>query len=416
MKTNLYEDEQLDDIISQMSQPKKVDLEQKTKKNINYDDIDFGELDQKTKKVYSDLFSGMPDYYKIIGVSPTDSQEVINRKCNEKLAKYHPDKVASQLSKFILAKDKAKEKDKLTAQYQLIRDACKILKDSEKRKYYEIQKKSVENKNLEKQKKSFDEFIKLQETETTQENKDKSISTFKMQSLEMDKKNKFDRKLLDEKITENDIKRRIQDLELVRSQQEVEYVPKNIFQNKAFSQEEFNKQFEQQQKKKDKNKKNNDRTLTKWDGISASNDFGLGGDNYVSLETDNSYEKLYDDTKETSMFATRMSSDDEKSVSTIDDDDEIDISYVNNHNSNKQHTVSSYDKLLKERELETQMLENRTLNDKSWKNMMENPFNPSSQLGFVVGKSHVKDVKKEKRQLEKELIEAYKELIFDDKK
>jgi DnaJ domain. len=67
--------------------------------DINYDEINFDKLDANTKKTYTDLFSGMPDIYKIVGASHDDDNNTIKKKCNEKMAKYHPDKIQPLLDK-----------------------------------------------------------------------------------------------------------------------------------------------------------------------------------------------------------------------------------------------------------------------------------------------------------------------------
>ena len=46
-------------------------------------------------KYQMDLFGGVPDYYKVIGAKQSDPQKDIMRKCNEKVAEYHPDKQGS---------------------------------------------------------------------------------------------------------------------------------------------------------------------------------------------------------------------------------------------------------------------------------------------------------------------------------
>ena len=142
-------DDKINELIDKIANSSKK--KKQNDKNINYDDVDFEDLDNKTKKVYTDLFTGMPDLYKLINALPTDSQEIIKKKCTEKMAKYHPDKIAPLLIKVPIEKREI-EKKKLMSQYKLIKEAYTTLRDPEKRKYYDLQKKTIDSKNFVKQK------------------------------------------------------------------------------------------------------------------------------------------------------------------------------------------------------------------------------------------------------------------------
>ncbi len=415
-KTVLNEDDRLDDLVSKMAKGSK-----KTKKSseINYDDVDFNDLDTKTKKAYTDLFQGMPDIYKLVDASPTDSQDVIKRKCTEKLAKYHPDKISSLLAK-VPADDKVKEKKRLLIQYKLIRDAYSTLRDPEKRKFYDLQRKTIDSKNFLKQRDSFEEFVKLQDSEISEQTRKNAENAFKIGYLELDKKHNFDRKKLDDApMSKKEASKRLEDLMMERENQDIECVQNNMFDGRAFDQKEFNKQWERNKKKEERKGKGKhregDNSLVQWEGISAANDVGLGGSSdYVSINTD--YGDLYSTDKHNSSgFASKMDSD----ISTDSEyespsDDDIDVSYVDGHNKDKTDIMKRFEELQGRRKVENDDYDKREFNDKSWGSVMNNPFNVSAQFGNLMGTDVSKTLEgpRRKKQIGKDVAEAYKQLVY----
>lgn len=397
--------------------------------NVNIDDVDFSKLDSNTKKTYTDLFSGMIDIYGIIGVSKDDSDEVIRSKCNKKIAIYHPDKHAILLAK-VPESQREKEKKKLDTIYKLVKDASNILRNPEKRKYYDLQKKTIESKNFVKQKNDFEEFKKLQDSEISEQSKKNASNNFKIGFLDLDKKHNFDRrKLDDDPLDSAEIKRRLDELTQEREQQELNYAPKNIFEGKNFTNADFNKAWEKMTKKKDKINKNKntnyDGSLVSWDGILAANDTGLAGSNeFVSINSN--YEDLYDTNNyNSSNFASKLNDDDEIIDFSSDDSlgEHIDVSYVTGHNSlsSKEETMARFNDIEKKRKQEDEDYENRKFGDnKVWGSVLENPLNISAQMGKMVGQ----DLKslafsgssvKPRKTINKDMIDAYKQLVYDEK-
>lgn len=403
MKQSLSDDFELDDIISNIQ--KCID---KNKQNKHQD-----ESYKKTKNVIDDKEEGyvdlsIPDYYKLMGLRSSDSQEKITSVCNEKMAQYHPDKINAKLAKYPQDEQK-KQKKRYDAQYQLVREARDNLINPEKRKYYDLQRKNME-KNVP-SKKSFDEFIKSQESEMTPEHKMIAISTFKSKSAEYDKKHGFDSSQK-HNIETHEFKRRFDDLQLQRGQQDADCMPENMFDNTGFTAKEFNKQWEIMQKKKEKKKKakNEDKTLIKWEGVSAYNDHGNNGGDFMSL--DNNDDGLYKTScEEDYIFSTKLGSDDEQSVSSLDDEieEEIDVSYYDSHNKNKDIS-KTYEKLMREREHEQNDYENRKMTDASWKDVYNNPFNISHQMGELIGN----DIQQKNNFSQKEMNDAYKSLMWNN--
>jgi hypothetical protein len=413
----------IDDLIDKIAKGSKKNKQTEKNKNINYDDVDFGELDTKTKKVYTDLFTGMPDLYKLVGASQTDPYEVIKKKCTEKLAKYHPDKIAPMLMKFPVGEREA-EKKKFAMQYKLIKEAYSTLRDPEKKKYYDLQRKTIDSKNFFKQKDSFDDFIKLQDSEISEQTKKNADGSFKLKMLELDERHGFNRKDLDKKpISKKKAEKKMGDLMMEREQQDIEYQPKNMFgDGKQYNATDFNKQWEKMKKYENRKSKNKtggqDGSIVQWEGISAANDMGMGGStDYVSINSN--YEDLYSTDKFAGTgFADKLDSENSDSDFRLSDisDDDIDTSYVTNHNKDKGDIMKKFQEYENFRKNEDIEYDNRQFTDKSWKNVMDNPFNVSAQVGSMVG-GDVKQLEgpRRKKKIEKDMAEAYKQLIYDSK-
>jgi hypothetical protein len=419
MSKNLSDDFEIDNIIENLrknvEKNHKEKTEKKTEKNPEYIRSEENNINQE-KKLRNEIFgNGGPDYYRVIGATPNDSQEIINKKCNQKLAEFHHDKIKNKLKN--LSPDEAKKMKKLyEAQYEIVRAARSNLSDPEKRKFYDLQRKTAESSSFVTKKDSFQKFIELQESQITDDSKKTAELEFEKLSSEKSKKAGMTGNIGSSALDKKDLDRRIMDAKTQRDQEEIEYMPKKIkgFEHGGFNNEEFQRQWELQQKKleKRKKKKDGDRSIIQWDGVAAFNDHGASGGNYASIEGDDAYEGLYKTSKEQDyMFADKIGSDDEESISSIDSDivDDVDISYVKGFDKNKNKTMKSYEELLKEREADTALFDNRTMTSKSWKPAMDNPFSVSHQLGEIIGGDDVID--KKPKNSKKEMYEAYKALM-----
>jgi curved DNA-binding protein CbpA len=419
----------LEEQIKQKPKSKSKSQNKKQDSNtIDIDNTDFSKVDQDTKDACNDLVSGLPDYYKIMGCNLNDSNDEIKRKCKLKLAKHHPDKFTAILEK-LPPKERVKEKKLYEMQYKLIRDAYKCLNDPSSRKFYDLQKKTIDSKNFKKQKDSFEEFKKLQESEISEASKSLAELKYKDNFIELDKKNKFDRDFYDtaQKLDKESSTKKISDLMTEREQQDVEYLPKNKFENRTFTPQTFNKFWEQQKRKEEKKKKNDkdDKSVIKWEGIMASNDSGLFG-SAEFIGTDANYEDLYDNNDfNNSSFASKLisCSEDDSDSSSIDDD--INVDYYELHNKDKNTDI--YDKkledLIKQRNNDDEIYENQDFSSKMRKSVMDNPMNISSQFGKIIGGESIGGISyngpstltKNKKKLDKDLLEAYKTLVYDKK-
>jgi curved DNA-binding protein CbpA len=392
--------------------------DKKKQQEINIDDIDFEKLKGTDRKVHADLVSGMIDYYAIIGVKDTDTNDYIKKKCNDKMAKYHPSK-HNILLKNVPPSQREEEKARLMDQFDLIRQAYNVLKDSESRKYYDLQKKTMESKNFVKQKSDFEEFKKMQESEINEASRKNAENNFKMSFLEMDKKHGFKRSELDEEpMTTENFNRKLQDISLSREafNEELRMNQVNMFEGRSFNPIDFNKAWEKKKLKDQRKAKSNkhDTSISLWNGLSAANDFGIGGStDYVSV---NNYGDLYADNNFShSQFSSKLNEESESEDNLSINSDEIDVSYVTGHNKNNGDVNKMFEDYMKAREKDDDFYNAREMTDSNaWKDVLENPLNISASMGKVIGKDlKLIDSKKRNNKINKSTIDAYKQLMSE---
>lgn len=158
----------------------------------------------------------IPDLYKILGLTSnvcneTNCNELIQKAYNKKAKIYHPDKHPG--------------KKDIEDIFELLTNAYQILKDDKQRSSY--------NHKMKLYKQSNNDFNKLkqQTQEYISEIKpinDKQIISFKEGMENLDKKRGFNSTLM-VPITIQESKNRLKDLNIIRSTQDVEYKPENIF-------------------------------------------------------------------------------------------------------------------------------------------------------------------------------------------
>ena len=242
------------------------------------------------------------DYYKIIGTEPTATQAQIKQAYHAKLKKYHPDKV-----------EQTKEN---IAKYKLIRFAGDVLNNPIERKAYDVQK-NIETNNFVSHKDSFNNFINLQ------------------------------------KITPEDIDRKIEDMVLFRDTEENEYEnPYKLNNNK-----QFNNLFDKIEKKTD--------------DILAANDCDLS-----------------------------FLSNDISQYETVDMEHKIDNINIQDEPMDIENELT---KIMNERKEQNNLFENLELSD--YGTVMDDKYGISKQLGFIVGSD-----KYSNNQINSELLTTYKEL------
>jgi curved DNA-binding protein CbpA len=418
---NTLSDKELDEIMKNINiDENKKPINNKNKK-INLDNIDMDDYDTQTKKAIKEL-SILPDYYKILGVNINDTIENIKINGQKKISKFHPDKVKSSLQKITNLDEREKEKKSIEMQYKLVTEAYNVLKDPNRRKQYDLEKKTIDGKDFISQKKAFKDFIELNNSEIVSE--DKKKLNYLLASQEFDKKNNFKKdKLTVKPLTKEECAQKFTDLQMQRDMEFNEIIPKNKFMGKTFNLVDFNENWERQNKKHLKKSKNNDSSLILLDGISAANDVGLtGGSNFISIDAN--YDDLFTE-KNSDLFTSVLLSDDEDNNSNSNNDDNI-ISYENEfddprkyvtgHNENRDPDELTKKMLdfSKSRDNDLFIQQDKTTTDSYWNDVLDNPLNISSQMGSVIGNIKQGGISNKTKYLQMDKIDAYKKLVMEN--
>ena len=342
------------------------------------------------------------DYYKILNVDRDTSIEDIKKKSRKLLAKYHPDKY-KDLSE--------KERQMKAKQFQLVQEAGKILSDPNTKKIYDLEQKTIKSKDFQNQKNTFEDFVKLQESGMTEENKKKAQLDFETESKKLNKMRGFDPSKLDDKIDRTLLGKQIDDLKVRRDMDFIELSQKNIFEGKSFNPSEFNKLFEKNKKKQEKNDKRKQEKgeLVKFgEDFTAFNDNGLN--NFISIDTDYSNPFGSDNFRENSMFG-KMRDDNfnASDISSVDSD--FDDSYdTHNRNRDTKNTDDMLSKMLKNREVFDNNLKNTET--AGYKGVMEDQFGISKQFGKMIGNDITQKHKTQK--IDSDMIKIYNKMISHD--
>lgn len=336
------------------------------------------------------------DYYKILGISPETNISEIKRKYRHKIAEYHPDKL-----KF-LSESKKKLKQE---QFQLIRMAGEVLTNPEKKKIYDLQTKTLKSKDFQNQKSTFDDFLKLQDSQMTEDNKRKAELEFKKNTEKVNLMRGFDKKDVDIKYDKRTSDKLFQDLQAQRDMESIEIAQRNLFEGRSFNPNEFNKMFEKNKKKEEKKQKIKQSMgqMIKYDeSFTAFNDTGVG--NFISVNDD--YGELFgkEDFRSSTSFSRNKTgmSDDEMSISSISDIDYNDEYY--NHSKKK---ISSDDirKFERMRNEDTMKFDKMSLNE--FKSVMDDQFGISKDFGTIIGQ----DISQKPAQITSHMVDVYKKLI-----
>jgi len=345
------------------------------------------------------------DYYKILDIDKDTPIGDIKKKYRKLLAKYHPDKFKH------LSEKESKMKEK---QFQLVQMAGKILTDEDTKKIYDLEQKTIKSKNFQSQKNSFEDFIKLQESGMSSENKQKALLDFEVESKKLNKIRGFEPTKMDDKIDRTALSREIDDLKVRRDMDFIELSQKNIFENRKFNPSEFNNFFEKSKKKREKieKKKQEKGEIVKFgEAFTAFNDNGL--ENFIAIDTD--YSNLFgsDNFKENKLFS--------KVNDTINDDfntsdlSSIDSDYDDSYN--KHNSERNFDKT--EDKFKKMMIDRESLNNNlskvetaGYKDVMEDQFGISKQFGKMIGRDITQKNKTYK--IDSDMIKIYNKMISND--
>ncbi len=356
----------------------------------------------KDDKIKSTIKETEFDYYKILGVEPTATKNEIKHAYQSKIKKLHPDKI-SQTKENI-------------AKYKLVCEAKEILGDEYERNAYDLQRKmDLTSKDFLSQKESHKEFLKLQEQNMTEENKNIAKLNFDQKICEFDRKHGFDKSMILDKILEHDYDRMVDDLDLQRRQEtdELDLCQDNLFDKIKYTPQTFNDYFEKK-KKRDVKRKNKCGNITKYDpGIAAFNDYdgesgGINIDQYDNVYDNdkfNNFSNLYAGIGSGLIGNDNGQSDDDVSIDSPDENE------YDKHNKgvSKEDLDSALKKIMDERSGQNDLFENMQASD--FGSALDDKFGISNQLGFMVGTDkfgHQKNIKK--RDVKEETLKAYKQL------
>ena len=288
--------------------------------------------------------------------------------------------------------------------------AGKVLTDESAKKVYDLEQKTIKSKDFVGQKNSFEEFIKLQESGMTEENKKRAQIDFKSESDKINKLRGFDPNKMDDKLDKSDLDKHINDLKARRDMDEIELTKKNIFEGRQFNPLEFNKLFEKDKKKQEKKlkKKQDSGEVVKFgENFTSFNDNGI--ENFISVDAD--YGELFgsDNFKENNMFGKLK---EEFSVSDISSDDEDYNNAYDKHNKDRDQksTDDLYSKMMRDRD----MFDNNLKDTKTagFKDVMEDQFGISRQFGKMIGRDVTQKVKPSR--IDSDMVNVYNKMIGYD--
>jgi curved DNA-binding protein CbpA len=377
----------IEDLIGKMN-PKK-----------NPEEIDMNKK-QSSEKFKPTITEVSIDYYAILGVAPTATHIEIKRAYTTKLKKLHPDKV-----------EQTKENKE---KYKLLREAGDLLTDPLDRKAYDAQKKveSSSLKDFKSAQESFKEFLKLQEQNMTEEDKNIAKLNFEQGLASFDRKHGYNKKDAD-KISEEEHKRRVKDMELQRQQEEIELQQDNLFKDRDFNPSDFNKMFEKK-KRRDEKRKTSGLAKIGADDIAAFNDVegdsgGVGIDQYDNLYSQGSfgeYNANYAGIGSGMVGDDNGASEDEISIDSPNEDE------YDNHRKgvSKEALDAEMKRMMSERETQNTVFE-KFSDNKQFGSALDDKYGISSQFGFMVGTDlagNQKNIKK--RNVKEETLKAYKKL------
>jgi curved DNA-binding protein CbpA len=340
------------------------------------------------------------DYYKILGVSRDADMSEIKRKYRHLLAKYHPDKIK------LLSETKRKIKQD---QYPLIRMAGEVLTNPEKKKFFDLEQKTIKSSDISNQKSSFEEFVKLQESGITDDSKKKSELEFRKENDKINKIRGFNPDP-ENKLSKQEITKQMQELLAQRDVESIELAQKNMFEGRSFNPNEFNSIFEKNKRKEEKKlKKQRDAgdMIVYEDQFTAFNDTGLG--NFISVDQD--YGDIYNekqDFKDQSKFTklNKLSMDD---ISVSSDSD---FEYDNDYSKYKNNKLTDDElkRKMAERELDTKKYDKMSFNE--FKSVMDDQFGISKDFGTLIGQD-ISNTGKTK-QLTSDMAKIYSRMIDYD--
>ena len=279
------------------------------------------------------------DFYDVLGLEHDCDKKAIKKRYRSLTKKYYPDKKGGDRELF-----------------ELITTAYNILIDPKKRKEYddicELSKQTIHtHQGLKTHSKNY---YKAQKSSSVKKTKVEIEAELERMKIEFDKKNKINRNDMDA-ISEDDMNKRLDDMELFREQQEIECTHDKLFDKNNFNLSSFNAVFDKM-KKKEKNGTFGTMTVHHGDPDGWNTD----GINYSSYET--SYDKLYAENDgndlglECEDFSNFNDSVDHVELTKEDIENLQGVEYTEGHNTVTKEYTKSLNEFIKNREMETRKL------------------------------------------------------------
>lgn len=271
------------------------------------------------------------NYYKVLELENDCSQEEIKTAYNKLVKLYHPDRKTGN-----------------SEIYQLINHAYEILGNVQKRQEYDdiVELSNKDTKDHGTLKSEYTEFSSNLTSEPTKEEIDRSLHKFKIAFKQMDLKHGIDRNQTP--ITKEQTDDLLNDLELAREQDDIEAMPKDLFENDGnFNNAKFNEVFEKLKKGKE--------NIIKYDKPTFFNDNG-----YEDFSKTNG-EELYTD--DTGIYSSVDNGYLFTNTSNIDMSNVCESDATLNHNKITENYTKSLEDKMKEIQEEREKLENMTFND-----------------------------------------------------
>lgn len=179
------------------------------------------------------------NFYEVLGVEPSASMKEIKKQYTKLVVKYHPDKIKDAFE---------------TSLFELIQKAYETIGNEQKREEYDFFLKNIETakgNDWYSLKTNYEQFKELDENQP--KNKDSAQIDFDKVFKEYDSKHGIDRNKLDEKINEEEISNKLDDLVLQREQDEIEFSQNKIFrEDDDFDIAKFNAAFDMYKTSSDK--------------------------------------------------------------------------------------------------------------------------------------------------------------------
>lgn len=283
--------------------------------------------------------------YDVLDVSPDCDIKDIKASYKKLVIEFHPDKMGGDAEMF-----------------ELITHAYNILVNSSSRAEYDeifALSKQINAGHFDLKNKSKS-FYEATEKDSKLKKKDIGDSKveFKKVSEDLDRKHGYKRdKEYEGVITDKNTKQRLRDLELAREHDDIENIQEKLFDNGRFDISKFNAAFDVIHK--------GHQELIPHQGNPHA--FSIGGEYGSSYSTIDNYENLYtedDDNLGTSYFSSlKINPDKNKAVTKDDIDELIEAEYTKKHNYKDKAYTQSLEERMKERELETQKLNDRGMQD-----------------------------------------------------